>query len=172
MIASQLGRAARATTTVGTCTAHRAPAATLSAKASSFTCPQRTHQRRPSSSKASCPPDEGSNGARPSAAAPSVQEPARSPASKGSGAKQTRGRKPKDADKHTALDKTVGQATDSTFDNLPSVPTISHMRPSGESSIKLFLSSLGEVCCTRESLTSGRHYTFLFLLALQTAQLI
>lgn len=132
MIASHFGRVARATTSFSSCTAHLGPAATLSAQSSSFNSSQKPTQRRLSSSKASCPPDEGPNGARPSTATQATPQPSRSPTSRSNGTKQTRGRKQKESDKRAGgQDNASKQMTSSAFDNLPSVPTTSHMHPAG-----------------------------------------
>ena len=133
MIASQLGRAVRASSIIHTCTAHRtAAAASISAASSSLPCSRSLHQRRPSSSKASCPPDDGPNGARSAATAQQAPTPARTPTSRNASGRQVRTRKAaKKADQVASDERAKQLEHEATFSHLPSVPTTSHMHRAG-----------------------------------------
>ena len=130
MIASQVGRLARATATTHTCTAHRTTVLSRSVASATLKCSDSSQQRRLSSSKASCPPDDGPNSARPAATTSQSPQPARSPGKASSGGKQARGRKPKDAE---WLQKKTKQSSEEEADysKLPSVPSTDNIQPAG-----------------------------------------
>lgn len=145
MFSSQLGRVARASCSSTTCTAQRT-AATFSAVTGPLSCSQALRQRRPSSSKASCPPDEGPDGAKP--AAPAQQT---APAARSSNARLARSKKAREAmaDKaavaaairrqdmkqESRASKQESKLDNVAFTNLPSVPTTEELRVPGTHSI-------------------------------------
>jgi len=122
MIASQLGRAARATTQPTVCTASRTATCPRTAIPPAFCYSQRLQQRRPSSSKASCPPDDGSEGPRAATSTQKTSNSARSHAVRGSAARSARGRKAREAEAWKENEKGA------VFSNLPRVPSTNDMR--------------------------------------------
>ena len=134
MIASQLSRVARATPPASICTLPRTFALTWTSAPARACCAQKLLQRRLSSSKASCPPDDGSDGTRAAASTQKAAQPARSPtkgsATKTNAPRQSRPRKSKEVDvqsKEIEAEQNVAAA----YRNLPSVPRIDGIQRSG-----------------------------------------
>jgi len=124
MFAPQLGRAARATTHSTVCTAQRTATCTRTFTAPSLSLAHRPHQRRLSSSKASCPPNDGSNRSGAAAGTQKTAHAARSQAVRGTGPRPTRSsRKSKEAESQFKQD-----GIDAMFSKLPRVPSTNDMR--------------------------------------------
>lgn len=161
MIAPQLGRAARATSHNTICTAQRTATCTRPAIANSLCLAHRPHQRRLSSSKASCPPDDGKDGSSAATSTNKTAHAARSQAVRGTGPRPTRSRKSKDAESQFKQDK-----VDAVFDKLPKVPSTNDMRMqrSGMLNVMDF--------CKRvvTKLIGSRYLNILFFLVAQTDQ--
>lgn len=127
MIASQLSRVSRATTQSAISSVPRTISCTRPAVPPTLCYGQRLQQRRPSSSKASCPPGDSSNGTR-AATSARVAQSTRSPAAKAPSTQSNRSRKAKDAESQRKED-----GNDKMFNNLPKVPSTDemHMEPKG-----------------------------------------
>ncbi|GAB7340428.1 hypothetical protein MBLNU457_6860t1 [Dothideomycetes sp. NU457] len=121
MIASQLSRVSRATTQSAICSIPRTISCTRPAVPPTLCYGQRLQQRRPSSSKASCPPGDSSNGPRAAAA-----QATRSPTAKAPAAQSSRSRKAKATESQRKE-----EGNDKMFNNLPKVPSTDemHMEP-------------------------------------------
>lgn len=123
MFTSQLGRAVRATPQLSTCASHRSITASRSASTPALSSyPQRLHQRRPSSSKASCPPDDESAGAKASstgAQQKTPQQPARTAAGRTAASKKKHGQSQSD---WLASRAKASSAQDAAYKDLPRVP--------------------------------------------------
>jgi len=148
MIASQVSRLARATATNHTCAAQRSLAVSRSTVTAGFSRSECLHQRRLSSSKTSCPPGDGSNGARPATTASQTPQPARAPNARSSSGKQTRGRRSKEAEWTQKRAKESDQ--DAAFKRLPSVPSTHNMQPAGMWT-SICLTAISDTSCTTQS---------------------
>ena len=124
MIVPQLSRAVRATTHNTVCTAQQTATCTRNFTAPSFCLAHRPHQRRLSSSKASCPPDDGSDRNGAAASSQKTAHTARSQAVRGNGPRPSRtGRKSKEVESQFKQD-----GIDAMFSKLPRVPSTNDMR--------------------------------------------
>lgn len=125
------------------------------------------HQRRPSSSKASCPPDNSHKGTRSAAAAPATASTSKQspqsvrPASSGrsSTPRQTRAKKARDGSWVGVRNQKDQSST--AFKDLPRVASTNNIRPIGEYCRLLALMT---------ELTRARYNTFLLLLPPPTHQ--
>lgn len=140
MIHSGLKGAARALPHPQLTAASRVGTVTCSTAPQHFCSSGRTvHQRRPSSSKASCPPGDRSDGPRAAAApkaetAPAKASPPRTASGRQHGTRAQRGRKAREE----AWQVQRNTASNTLFDKLPSVPNTNSLSEKGTDSIPCF----------------------------------